>query len=278
MLFKHREVVFDIPKVMGIINVTPDSFSDGGKYNDIDKAVKQAEHMVELGATFVDIGGESTRPGAADVSISEELDRVVPVIEKISNELDVIISVDTSKPEVMRESVNAGATFINDIRALSMPGALETAAEFAQSQNIPTCIMHMQGTPQTMQNKPSYANVIEEVSAFFSTQIHRLVEAGFTNKQIILDPGFGFGKTVEHNYSMLKHFAHFKQFNVPVLAGMSRKSMIGAVLDKDPDSRLSGDIACGTIAALHGASILRVHDVEQALDAVKIVTKINTVN
>lgn len=278
MVFKDTEIVFNSPKVMGILNVTPDSFSDGGKFNSVDAAFKQADLMVNKGACFIDVGGESTRPGASEVSLQEELDRVVPVIEKIANSLDVIVSVDTSKPEVMTAAVNAGAKLINDVRALSLPNALETAVGFAKTHNIPTCVMHMQGSPLVMQDNPEYDNVVEDVVEFFRQQIQRLTHAGFKYQQIMLDPGFGFGKTLDHNYQMLKYFVNFTQFDLPVLAGMSRKSMIGNLLNKQITERLAGDIASHTIAAMAGASIVRVHDVEEAVDAMKIVDKVNSLS
>jgi len=260
---------------MGILNVTPDSFSDGGKFNSLDSALRQSQEMIKYGATFIDVGGESTRPGAAPVSVDEELERVIPVISAIAARFDVLISVDTSKAEVMEEAVANGASLINDVRALREPKALETAAELAKTLNVPSCIMHMQGSPQTMQNKPRYDSVLEEVIAFFREQIARLVSAGFNYKQIMLDPGFGFGKTLDHNYQMLKHFLQFTQFDLPVLAGMSRKSMLGNLLNKDVDERLAGDICVNTIAALSGASVLRVHDVREAMDVAKIIEKLN---
>lgn len=275
MVFKDIEVIFNGPKVMGILNVTPDSFSDGGKFTSVNAAFEQARHMVNKGACFIDVGGESTRPGASEVSLQEELDRVVPVIEKVTQSLDVIVSIDTSKPEVMTAAVDAGAKLINDVRALSLPNALETAAGFAKSHNIPTCVMHMQGSPQTMQDTPEYSSVVEDVVEFFRQQIQRLTHAGFKYQQIMLDPGFGFGKTLDHNYEMLKCFTQFTQFDLPVLAGMSRKSMIGNLLNKEVTDRLAGDIATNTIAAMAGASLVRVHDVEEAVDAMKIVDKVN---
>lgn len=277
MTFKDRKVIFNCPKVMGILNVTPDSFSDGGKHNSVEQALLKARKMSEQGATFVDVGGESTRPGATEVDVQVELDRVIPVIESISKELDIIISVDTSKPEVMREAVNAGASLINDVRALRLPNALETAAELAKTLNVPACIMHMQGTPSDMQNAPKYDSLVDEVIEFFRQQIERLTHAGFKYTQIMLDPGFGFGKTLEHNYQLLKNLMQFTQFDRPLLAGMSRKSMIGQLLNKDVNDRVHGDIATSTIAALAGASVIRVHDVEPTIDAIKIVDKMNTV-
>lgn len=277
MVFKDRTVVFNCPKVMGILNVTPDSFSDGGRFNSLHNAVTHALAMVEQGATFIDVGGESTRPGAIEVSIQEELDRVVPIIESITAEIDTIVSVDTSKPEVMRAAVDAGAKLINDVRALSLPGALEAASDLAVSHNIPTCIMHMQGTPQNMQDSPAYESVADEVVDFFRMQIERLTHSGFNYQQILLDPGFGFGKTMDHNYQLLKHFMQFTQFDLPVIAGLSRKSMIGNLLNRETDQRLAGDLAANTIAAMAGASIVRVHDVQQTVDAMKIVDKVNSV-
>jgi dihydropteroate synthase len=277
MLFKDRDVSFNRPKVMGILNVTPDSFSDGGQFNTLNKALEQARNMVAHGATFIDVGGESTRPGATDVSVDEELSRVVPIIGAICKELNVIVSIDTSKPAVMIEAVSAGARLINDVRGLALPNALETAARFAKEENIPTCIMHMQGSPLTMQNAPSYDSVVDEIVVFFKAQIERLTAAGFEAEQIILDPGFGFGKSLDHNYQILKSLRQFTQFDLPLLVGMSRKSMIGNLLNKDVDRRLAGDIAASTMAAMLGANILRVHDVEHTIDALKIVDKTNSV-
>ncbi|MBT1452027.1 dihydropteroate synthase [Glaciecola sp. XM2] len=277
MTFRNKKVVFDAPKVMGILNVTPDSFSDGGKFDNIDSAISQCAFMCEQGATFIDVGGESTRPGATPVGEDEELSRVIPVIDAISKRFDVIISVDTSKATVMSEAAAHGAGLINDVRALSQPGALETAAELAAKHNIPSCIMHMQGTPLTMQNGPQYDSVVDEVVEFFRQQLERLTHAGFHYKQIMLDPGFGFGKTLDHNYQMLKHFIRFTEFDLPVMAGMSRKSMIGDLLNKKVDDRIAGDVCVNTLASMSGASVLRVHDVKEAMDVVKIIEKINQV-
>lgn len=275
MTFKHKRIVFDSPKIMGILNVTPDSFSDGGEYNDVDSALRQTETMIAHGATFIDVGGESTRPGATPVSVTEELERVIPVISAIAQRFDVIISVDTSKADVMTEAVHHGASLINDVRALREPKALETAAKFAKTLNIPVCIMHMQGTPETMQQAPKYDSVVEQVVDFFREQIERLTHAGFAYEQIMLDPGFGFGKTLDHNYQMLKHFLQFTQFDLPVLAGMSRKSMVGNLLGRELNDRLAGDICVNTVAALAGASVLRVHDVKEAMDVAKIIEKLS---
>jgi dihydropteroate synthase len=273
MVFRDKKVVFDAPKVMGILNVTPDSFSDGGKFSKIDAALYQAESMVKLGATFIDVGGESTRPGAQEVSVEQELERVIPVIEAIESRLDTIVSIDTSKPEVMQASVDAGASLINDVRALSLPNALKVASSLAKSHNVPTCLMHMKGTPKTMQSEPQYTDILFEVTDFFERKIKLCTEAGFTYKQLLLDPGFGFGKTLEHNYQLLKHLSEFSQFDMPIISGTSRKSMIGSLLEKPVEKRLSGSIATATLAAMSGASIIRVHDVEETMDVVKIVAK-----
>lgn len=278
MLFKGTEITFDSPKIMGILNVTPDSFSDGGKFTNSSSALNHALKMVSNGATFIDVGGESTRPGAKELSVQEELDRVVPVVELLNNELDTLISIDTSKPEVMTAAVEAGASLINDVRALSLPNALETAAQLAKFQGVPTCIMHMQGKPQNMQEAPQYNDVVADIIAFFKERLEQLVKAGFSTSQIVVDPGFGFGKTLGHNYAMLQHLRQFTELGLPVLAGMSRKSMIGTVLDKPVNERLAGDIAASTIAAINGANIIRVHDVQQTVDAIKIVQMVSKFN
>ena len=258
------------PQVMGILNVTPDSFSDGGRFNTIETALQRVEAMVNAGVTIIDIGGESTRPGAPEVSEQEELARVIPVVKAIREHYDVWISVDTSKAEVMRQSIEAGADIINDVRSLTEPGALEVAAK----ANVPVCIMHMQGDPQTMQNNPRYDQLMEEVHQFLGERIDVCVAAGIKREQLILDPGFGFGKTVEHNYSMLAHLEEFHRYDLPVLAGMSRKSMLFKLLDKQPAECMVASVACATIAALKGAQIIRVHDFEETLEAVKIVNAV----
>ncbi|MFC4699084.1 dihydropteroate synthase [Glaciecola siphonariae] len=275
MTFRDKTVLFNAPKIMGVLNVTPDSFSDGGKYNQLDAALLQTERMISQGATFIDVGGESTRPGAEPVALEQELKRVIPVIEAIAKRFDVIISIDTSKAEVMRQAANAGASLINDVRALSEPGALEVAADLADRFNIPSCIMHMQGSPSTMQLAPEYESVVDEIIAFFRQRIDIMSKAGFKYHQIMLDPGFGFGKTLDHNYSMLKNFVEFTQFDLPVLAGMSRKSMISKLLNVDVNDTLAGGICVNTVAALAGASVLRVHDVKEAMDVAVIIEKLN---
>lgn len=255
------------PHVMGILNVTPDSFSDGGQHNTLIEAVKHANAMLNAGATIIDVGGESTRPGAAEVSVDEELSRVVPVVEALAQRFETWISVDTSRPEVIRETARAGAHIINDIRSLQMPGALEAAAE----TGLPICLMHMQGQPGSMQDAPHYENVFADVDRFFSEQIARCEAAGIAKEKLLLDPGFGFGKNLTHNYQLLARLSEFHHFGVPLLVGMSRKSMVGQLLNVGPADRLSGSLACAVIAAMQGAQIIRVHDVKETVEAVRVV-------
>ncbi|EGR2321595.1 dihydropteroate synthase [Vibrio alginolyticus] len=255
------------PHVMAILNVTPDSFSDGGKYNSIELALAQVDKMIKAGVSIVDVGGESTRPGAPDVSLEEELRRVVPVIKAIREKYDVWISVDTSKAEVMRQAIDAGADLINDIRSLQEPGALEVAAE----ANLPICLMHMKGQPRTMQVDPHYDDLMGDVSVFLEERIAACEAAGIDKSQLILDPGFGFGKTIEHNYHMLAHLEKFHEFGLPILAGMSRKSMIFKLLDKPAAECTNASVVCATIAAMKGAQIIRVHDFEETIEAMKVV-------
>lgn len=264
-----RDTVLDLshPHVMGILNVTPDSFSDGGKHNELIHALTHANEMINAGATIIDVGGESTRPGAKDVSVEEELERVIPVVEAIAQRFEVWISVDTSKPEVIRESARAGAHIINDIRSLQEPGALEAAAE----TGLPVCLMHMQGEPKTMQQSPYYQNILRDVDDFFVQHIARCEAAGIKKSQLLLDPGFGFGKNLSHNYQLLAHLADYHHFGLPLLVGMSRKSMIGQLLNVGPGQRLTGSIACAVIAAMQGAHILRVHDVKETVEAMRVV-------
>ncbi|BES83509.1 dihydropteroate synthase [Pectobacterium araliae] len=264
-----RDSTLDLscPHIMGILNVTPDSFSDGGKHNKLDAALLHVQEMVTAGATLIDIGGESTRPGAAEVSTEEELGRVVPVVEAIAKRFDVWISVDTSKPEVMTASAQAGAHLINDIRALQEPGALEAAA----STGLPVCLMHMQGMPRTMQHKPHYADLLQDIGNFFQQQIERCVSANIPKNKLLLDPGFGFGKNLAHNYTLLARLSELHRFELPLLVGMSRKSMIGQLLNVPPTQRVHGSVACAVIAAMQGAQIIRVHDVKETADAMRIV-------
>lgn len=255
------------PQVMGILNVTPDSFSDGGTHNTPAKALEHARKMIAEGAAIIDIGGESTRPGAAEVSPEQEAERVIPVVAAIARESDVWISVDTSKALVIREAANAGAHILNDIRSFSESGALQAAAQ----SGLPVCVMHMQGEPRTMQQAPHYQNVVREVYTYLEAQVARCVAAGIEKNHIILDPGFGFGKTLTHNYQLLDKLDLFHNLGLPVLAGMSRKSMIGQLMDIPPDERVAGSVACAVIAAMKGAQIIRVHDVKETVQAMKVV-------
>lgn len=251
---------------MGVLNVTPDSFSDGGRFSRVDAALAQALRMVDDGASIIDIGGESTRPGAAKVSEQQELDRVMPVVECLRQETDVFISLDTSTPAVMREGLALGVQMINDVRAFQREGALEAI----KGSSGYFCVMHMQGDPESMQHAPRYSGVVDEVVAFLGGRAAVLRSNGFSNAQILVDPGFGFGKTLAHNYSLLKHLAELRGLNFPILVGVSRKSMIGGVLDKDVDGRLFGSVAAALLALERGAAILRVHDVAPSMDAVRI--------
>ncbi|WP_413728889.1 dihydropteroate synthase [Sodalis sp. RH22] len=256
------------PQVMGILNVTPDSFSDGGKYRRLDAALAHAQAMVAAGATLIDIGGESTRPGAAPVSDQEEADRVLPVVSALAQRLDVAISVDTSRALVMRESAAAGAHLINDIRALRDPGALEAARD----SGLPVCLMHMQGEPRSMQQAPHYDDVLTEVDRFFAGRIADCVAAGIPKNKLLLDPGFGFGKDLAHNYRLLARVGDYHHFGLPLLVGMSRKSMIGQLTQAPAEQRVIGSVACAVIAAMQGAQIIRVHDVKATVEAMQIVT------
>ena len=261
------------PQVMGILNVTPDSFSDGGKHTNVSQALDHALRMIDEGATFIDIGGESTRPGAPDVSLQEELDRTIPVIEAVAKNTPCVISIDTSKADVMREAVKAGAGLINDVRALQEPGALQVAAE----AQVPVCLMHMQGQPRTMQQSPEYDDVVNDVGQFLLARTKVCEEAGIAKDKILFDPGYGFGKSLEHNYTLVKHLPSLMKLGYPVLVGMSRKSMIGNLLNRKVDERLAGSISLATIVAQMGAQIIRVHDVKETADAVNIVKMLNSV-
>lgn len=267
---RQRQLSLQRPVVMGILNLTPDSFSDGGSYSNLEAALRQTEQMLTDGASIIDIGGESTRPGAAEVAVGEELTRVIPVIEAIRQRFDCVISIDTSKAVVMTEAVQAGADMINDIRALQEPGALDVAV----ASKVPVCLMHMQGAPRTMQHQPSYQNVVQEVKQFLQQRAKACITAGVLAENIILDPGFGFGKSLSHNYQLLQQLTEFIQLGMPVLAGMSRKSMIGQLLGVPAPERLVGSVACATIAALAGAQIIRVHDVKETVQAVQIATAV----
>ncbi len=255
---------------MGILNVTPDSFSDGGHFVAVDDARRQAERMLEDGASIIDIGGESTRPGAEDVSESQELDRVIPVIEALRDATALPISVDTSKPQVMRAAISAGATMINDVLALQEPGSLEAAVDLA----VPVCLMHMQGRPRTMQESPHYEAVTSDVASFLRNRAEQCIEAGVAADSIIVDPGFGFGKTHAHNVEMLANLRQLRALGYPVLIGVSRKSTLGEITGRAVPDRLSGSIAAAVVAVMHGAQIVRVHDVRETVDALKVVSAV----
>ncbi|WP_209326561.1 dihydropteroate synthase [Pseudoalteromonas sp. PA2MD11] len=264
---RGRILRLDSPVVMGILNVTPDSFSDGGSYCQLDSAVKQAKTLLNQGAKIIDIGGESTRPGAPDVSLEDELDRVIPLVKALRASSDCIISIDTSKSEVMRQAIIAGADIINDVRALQEPGAIEVLAQYPE---VAICLMHMQGQPRTMQSNPHYDDLFADINEFFAERLTACEQAGIQSERIILDPGFGFGKTLAHNYQILNKFDVFNQFKLPVLAGLSRKSMIGNLLNRDTNERLAGSLAGALIAAQNGAKIIRVHDVQETVDVLSV--------
>ncbi|EIZ1360786.1 dihydropteroate synthase [Vibrio vulnificus] len=269
MILRSQKKSLDLsfPVVMGILNVTPDSFSDGGQFNALDAALVQAERMIAAGVSIIDIGGESTRPGAPEVSLEEELKRVIPAIQAIRQKHDVWISIDTSKAEVMNQAIEAGADLINDVRALQEPGALAVAAK----AQVPICLMHMQGQPRSMQHNPSYQDVLKEVGEFLEERVAACEEAGIAKELLILDPGFGFGKTIEHNYHLLAHLEAFHQLGLPILAGMSRKSMVFKLLNKKPAECMVASVTCATIAAMKGAQIIRVHDVEETVEAMRVI-------
>nr|WP_231692686.1 dihydropteroate synthase [Thiopseudomonas alkaliphila] len=254
------------PKVMGIVNMTPDSFSDGGHYNHLDQALLRAQQLCAEGAAIIDIGGESTRPGAAQVSEQQELDRVVPLVERIAQTLDVVISVDTSTPSVMRESIAAGAGLINDVRSLRREGALEAV----QDTQAAVCLMHMLGEPQTMQQQPEYADVTAEVLQFLQEKVQLCEQAGIAKSRLLIDPGFGFAKNLTHNLTLFKQQQQLAVLGLPLLVGVSRKSMIGQVLDKPVEQRLFGSLGLAVMALERGAKVLRVHDVAATVDAVKL--------
>ena len=263
------------PQVMGIVNVTPDSFSDGGKFSQANIAVAHALELVKEGAAILDIGGESTRPNAIPVSLQEELDRVIPVIEALVNEfkakqVNIPISIDTYKPAVMQAAIDAGASMVNDVRALQEAGALEVVAK----SKVGVCLMHMQGTPQTMQVNPQYNDVINDISAFLQARLQATIDAGVPASRILLDPGFGFGKTREHNIMLIQQLESFASLGQPLLVGLSRKSVLGQVTGNDVDARLYASVAASVIAAMKGAKILRVHDVKATVEALKVVSAI----
>jgi dihydropteroate synthase len=259
---------------MGVLNVTPDSFSDGGRFADIDLARRHAESMLRDGAAIIDIGGESTRPGAADVNVSEELERVIPVIRALRDTVDLPISVDTSKAVVMREAVEAGAALINDVMALQETGALQAAADL----EIPVCLMHMQGRPRTMQKSPHYDHVTADVMAFLADRAAKCIEAGIARESIMIDPGFGFGKTHAHNVELLANLRQLQDLELPVLVGLSRKSTLGELTGRDVGDRLSGSISAAVVAVMNGAQVVRAHDVRETVDALRVVSAVMEAN
>lgn len=274
MIFNCGQFSLDLstPKVMGIVNVTPDSFSDGGKFSQTNLAVTHALKLAEEGANILDIGGESTRPNATPVSLQQELDRVIPVIEALVSQVNIPISIDTYKPQVMQAAIAAGASMVNDVRALQEGAGLnKSALQIVANSNVGVCLMHMQGTPQTMQNNPQYNDVLSEVKAFLQARLQASIDAGCRASNILLDVGFGFGKTREHNMLLLKNLESFAALGQPLLVGLSRKSILGQMTGNDVDARLYASVAACVIAAMKGAKILRVHDVKATIEALKVV-------
>jgi dihydropteroate synthase len=266
----ERALDLGVPVVMGVLNVTPDSFSDGGRFSDREAALAQARRMIEEGAAIIDIGGESTRPGASPATVEQELERVVPVVEALRRESGVFLSADTSKPEVMRAAVAAGADIINDVRALQEPGALEAAA----ASRAGVCLMHMKGEPRTMQDAPNYTDVVGEVRDFLAARIRAAHDAGIDRERIVIDPGFGFGKRARDNLALIKHLGEFAPLHTPLLVGLSRKSLLARLTGRDVGSRIAGSVALAAIAVLNGARIVRAHDVAATLDAVRVATAV----
>ncbi|VFP83282.1 dihydropteroate synthase [Candidatus Erwinia haradaeae] len=269
-----KDLVLDLSHshVMGILNITPDSFFDGGKYNGLTQALTHAKEMIHAGATMIDIGGESSRPNSMVVSTEMELERVIPIIESIVQRFDVWVSVNTSKPEVMKEAACAGVHMINDIRSLQMSGALSVAATL----DLPICLTHMQGEPNTMQDSPYYQDVLYDVKTFFVQRIACCQAYGIKKSRLLLDPGFGFGKRISHNYQLLAYLADLHYFQLPLLVGLSRKSMIGQLLNLAPSKCLVGSLSCAIIAAIQGAHILRVHDVGETVEALRVVAEVKS--
>jgi dihydropteroate synthase len=266
MTLRLGAISLDCPAVMGILNTTPDSFSDGGRFTAPSVAIMHAEQMAAAGAAIIDVGGESTRPGAQAVSEQEEIDRVVPVIEAIRSALDVAISVDTSKPGVMRAAVAAGATMINDVRALRAEGALEAAAELQQA----VCLMHMQSQPRTMQQDPEYNDVMADVARFLRERVSECTQAGIAEELLVIDPGFGFGKTPEDNIELLANLRQLQEIGPPLLIGVSRKSTLGMLTGREVDERQPASVAAAVLAVDRGASIVRAHDVAETVDALRV--------
>ncbi|WP_097458940.1 dihydropteroate synthase [Mangrovitalea sediminis] len=267
MTFAGRTLDLSRPRVMGILNITPDSFSDGGRFLGRDEALRHVDEMISAGADFIDVGGESTRPGAAAVSVQEELDRVCPMVAAIRERFDVVISVDTSTPAVMLESGKIGAGLINDVRALGRPGALDAA----HAAGLPVCLMHMQGEPDSMQKDPRYdSDVTREVLDFLARSAERAYQAGIGKENILLDPGFGFGKTLKHNLQLMRDLPVLANLGYPLLIGMSRKTMIGQITGREVGARVAGSVAGALLSVMRGAAIVRVHDVAETIDALKV--------
>ncbi len=271
---RDRQLPLATPCVMGILNITPDSFSDGARFirngsADVEAAVAAAVAMVEDGAALIDVGGESTRPGATPVEETEELRRVIPIVERLVS-IGTMVSVDTSKAAVVRAAIDAGAHLINDVRALTDPGALRAVAD----SNAAICLMHMRGEPPTMQIAPRYENVLEEVRAYLTERVTQCRDAGISRERIAIDPGFGFGKTLEHNLTLLRRLNELKELGYPVLVGLSRKGMIGTITGRTSDARLAGSLAAAVVAVQNGAKIVRTHDVAATVDALKVVSRI----
>ncbi len=264
-LVKSDLLLSDHPLIMGVVNVTPDSFSDGGFFSSTEKAVHHAKCLIDEGVDILDIGGESTRPGSASVSIKEELNRVIPVITALVN-LNIPISIDTSKPDVMQHAIQAGAAIVNDVNALRSPGAIEAVTD----SNVFICLMHMQGEPGNMQKKPQYTNVVTEVINFLQQRVDTLQSYGISKDRLIIDPGFGFGKTIQHNLKLLNHLDDFGKMHLPILVGLSRKSMLGAITGNKVNQRIHESVSAALLAATKGAKILRVHDVKATKDALAI--------
>jgi dihydropteroate synthase len=258
------------PKVMGIVNVTPDSFSDGGRYAQTEQAIAHALSLIEAGADILDIGGESTRPNAVPVPLHEELSRVIPVIESLASQVNIPISIDTYKPEVMHAAINAGASMVNDVNALQAEGALKLLAD----SDVGICLMHMRGTPQTMQSLAEYEDVVAEVQAFLLARLNACLQLGITKERILLDPGFGFAKRTQHNIDLLKHLPQLTEMGLPLLVGLSRKSILGQLVGNDVNQRLHAGIAASVLSVIKGAKIVRVHDVKATVEALKVVSAV----
>lgn len=270
MSFGDKSLDLSLPHVMGILNITPDSFSDGGAFNSLDAALRQAEKMIQEGASIIDVGGESTRPGAVPISTQQELDRVLPVIDAIKKRFDIIVSIDTSTADVIRHAAVLGAGLINDVRALERCGALEAAAE----TDLPICLMHMKGGPQTMQDSPEYASVTSDVADYLMSRVGQCEAKGIKRHRLILDPGIGFGKTLAHNLSLLKHMEYFRALGFDVLIGLSRKTMVGDVLNLPVEERLYGTMGANASAYSRGARIFRVHDVRPHVEMLELMSRI----